>query len=664
MAGANSNTFQHVLEVASVAALSNVHVAELDFGARAWVDSVQTSFYLTDAPALVPNGTTIIGPAPGAAAGKASARWVIEQSGGGGGSLAIENNQVLVTPTRDALNFDNSFAVADDPGNLSTDVSLRTGEPYISQADWYIDPVAGDDTAAGTIGAPLKTLTEWASRMGQSTIQITMNVHVLSDLAADDMPMGPINVGVGGVLTIEATPIVVQSSTFSAVTTANPATNTPWSATAAAVNWGAVIEAGQRIRMTAGASADAIAWPMFDHGGGVSDFSWPMTADPTLGPYGQSQETLTANTFDVEQLVKLTNFSLWVYVVAGATFQIVDCDVGGASYSLDNISSQSSLYGCQLQGATSDVGAAYVNCGSTADVIQSNPSCVIFGGVVLGLVFVDLGGFFAVDFDFAIQGGNLQIFNAGSFSAGRLQIFNWPGGSEGIGGVQIWQFGTLTITEFVAGSKRVWGSSSAAGTCGFRVQDNGAVLYDTDDSGLTLVGALGAAGAVVLASDGIAFDYGALPIYLGLSSRARRVTADVPNATDNLLNANDLAFTVNADGEFFLTMSLTLTADSTGAIGFQLTAPGGPTGTFTAQYVSSIPTAGVFPINTRVNKTVGAGGELVGLLITGSFQAGTDAVVTFQFASVGAGTTTLNENSGLSVVRKDPDAQFAGMTIE
>lgn len=664
MAGANSNTFQHVLEVATLAALAGVHVAELDWGARAWVDALQENYFLTDDAALVPNGTTIIGPVPGAIVGKPSARWVAESASGGAGITTVENNQIPVLPDRNILNFDNRFAVADDPGNLSTDVALRTGEPYVSQADWYIDPVNGNDTHAGTLVAPLKTLTEWTYRMGRTTILITMVVHVLSDLNVGDIPMGPVNIGDGGNVTIEATPTVVQSSAFTAVTAAVPATNTPWSATAAAVNWAAVIAAGQRIKMTAGASAGAIAWPMLDHGAGTADFSWPMTTDPTLGPFGQSQETLTTSAFNIEQLVKLGDFALRVRVAANATFQIVDCDVGGASYAIDNDTSQSSLYGCQLQGSVSDQGACYINCGSTASTNHASASSiVIFGGLVLGSVFIEAGDFFSADFDFAIQGGNLQIFNSGDFVVGRLQVWNWPGGASGVGGVTIWQLGNLQIATFFSASKRVWGSSAAASTSGFRIQDGGIVEYDVDVTGLTLVGALGVGSQVVLASDGIAVNYAALPFFVGLSSRARRVANDVPNATAGLIPAGDLSFAVNALGEFSFQFSGTLTVDSTGAAGFELVLPGAPTGEFTYQYISTAPKSGTTPINTRVDQTVGAAGELVGLVISGGFVAGTNATFTFQFASVGAGTTTLKANSALSVVRKDPDAQFAGMTL-
>jgi hypothetical protein len=518
MGGANSNSFQHTLEVASFAALSNVHVAELDWGARAWVDAVQESYFLTDAIALVPNGTTIIQPAPGAIVGKPSARWVAESASGGAGITTVENNAVPVLPNRNILNFNNSFAIADDAGNLSTDVALKSGPPYTSQADWYIDPVAGNDTAAGTIGAPLKTLTEWANRMGQFTIEITMRVHVLSDLNATDQPMGPINIGASGDLSILGTPVAVQSGTFDTVTTAVPATNTPWSAHDATVTWATAIANGYRILFTAGPSAGGYCWPVLDQGAGRVRLSWPMTADPTLTPYGQSQLNVTANTYTLQKLTHLNIFSLRIANSGTSleSFRIVDCDLGSATApagvcSLGDEFFGSSLYACQLQGATFTTGANAINCGSTAKLsVFGNVQW--FGGSVVGNFSVDGTFLVVIDYDFMVQTGVVQIFQPGSFQIAACQAFDWSA-SGAIGGLTLWQGTQCQFSAYVAGTRRLWGVSAVAGTVGIRVQPGSYGEFDTNTTGLTITGANG---NVAIGSPGVIKTYAQLPYAQGM----------------------------------------------------------------------------------------------------------------------------------------------------
>lgn len=70
-----ANTFPHVVEVSDVTALAAVHIAELDFGTRAFVEAESVpNFYLVQS--ALPNGADVIQSVPQALVGKPGAKWL------------------------------------------------------------------------------------------------------------------------------------------------------------------------------------------------------------------------------------------------------------------------------------------------------------------------------------------------------------------------------------------------------------------------------------------------------------------------------------------------------------------------------------------------------------------------------------------------------------
>jgi hypothetical protein len=83
--------FESPIVVASLAALADIHVAEIDDGVLAYVQSLTAFYVLEKASGAAPNGVTIIAPNQGSPiAGAAGARWIFLVSPGG----------AIVTPFR------------------------------------------------------------------------------------------------------------------------------------------------------------------------------------------------------------------------------------------------------------------------------------------------------------------------------------------------------------------------------------------------------------------------------------------------------------------------------------------------------------------------------------------------------------------------------------
>lgn len=148
--------------------------------------------------------------------------------------------------------------------------SLNAG--YMAQLDWYVDPVNGSDTAAGTIGAPLKTVTELYRRLlptglqlspGASSAAFTFNV---TSNPVNDRPVGRMRVGFGCTLDWNAAaPTTNYTGAITAVTAAaTPSSNTSCDLTDSNLvnNW--VNYPGQRIRVPSGPRAGAVVFPLHD----------------------------------------------------------------------------------------------------------------------------------------------------------------------------------------------------------------------------------------------------------------------------------------------------------------------------------------------------------------------------------------------------------------
>jgi hypothetical protein len=541
-----------------------------------------------------------------------------------------------------------------------------------AQAAWFVDPVSGSDSNDGaTPGTALATLTQWAERVGQQAIHVAMVVTILSDLSAGDEPMGPINVASDGGLRIVGTPTKVATGlVVSAVTPADPANNIAWVIQTAAppggVSWATHITAGRRILITSGPNAGAVAWPVKDVGSNAARCSWPLTVDPNLGAFGQSQKAIVAAaTFDIETTTSLGAFALRVELSGFATFQVVGCNVGGGVF--DGSEGNTELYGCQLESGQSYRGGAYVGCCSTGILIMVQGAALfIFGGAVVGPgLQIQTAGIVEIDFDFMCQGGNVEFFGPGDITIGSLAIFDWTVH----GGVQVWQGVTVQIAGIFA-SKRVWGSV-AANLQAFRINTGAFVLFDTDTSGITL-NSIAATSDVSIGSHGVTLRYAALPYQIG-TVQTRVVTANENNATTILQNSAFLSVPLVPNHRYHFEIVLSLLAENAGSTKVQVNGPPGFVGASQmvaiggGNLTTTAPAfAGIVGVGGPVSAVAGSSGGQVWWTISGTIHVGATAgnlVVAFAEATHSFGVQLNADGSSMVVTELTTLPDSGGMML-
>jgi hypothetical protein len=138
-------------------------------------------------------------------------------------------------------------------------------------ANWWIDPVNGNDGNSGTSsGSPLKTCARRQVIWGPNP-QIAPNTQVTVNYLAANLSTDPenydIRIGDSAGLTLLGALTQSKTGTLQAVTTAVPASNIPWDVTDAVAGLGAA-DVGKLIRITSGARAGAYALVIKDLTGG------------------------------------------------------------------------------------------------------------------------------------------------------------------------------------------------------------------------------------------------------------------------------------------------------------------------------------------------------------------------------------------------------------
>ena len=115
---------------------------------------------------------------------------------------------------------------------LDTDLGIKAFNQTITQADWYIDPVGGDDTNDGSNGNPLQTWAGLLAIFGKQAIIDpvggTMNIYIASDMPSSD----PISITDWSVISLGitinilgATLSPLSSGTFTAATAIDESNN-------------------------------------------------------------------------------------------------------------------------------------------------------------------------------------------------------------------------------------------------------------------------------------------------------------------------------------------------------------------------------------------------------------------------------------------------------
>lgn len=407
-------------------------------------------------------------------------------------------------------------SVASSLVSSSSAIPNRTAVP-----DWFIDPIAGNDSNNGlTAPTAFKTLTRWyqvACNYGQYPfISNAVTVHILSDLVASDTPV--LNFSVGGIgngaVRFVGTPTAVYTSSGAGVTVAAavPAANSHWRLTDTNLtDWAPYVSASfskYRIRML---DTGAIIWPASRTSAHVAVVSSPMQVDTLAGAYGQSIVPLTnGETFVIEALPVLTGVGFNLTIVesffnAPEPVLFDSLAFEGASYvqvnSTSELGGQVGFYGCSFA-ALQSAGGEFVDC-RTIDVFIQRSSTFLAGLAASGVISGD-DGVAVFDQEYFLQDAIIACESKMIVSSVQL---------AGASAIDCDNSGDQQLIGFLAGGgATIWGTSSLASI--IRVEPNGKVTY-FDTATLTAVGSGGASQAVCVgipgSSSAVLLPYSSLP---------------------------------------------------------------------------------------------------------------------------------------------------------
>jgi hypothetical protein len=106
------------------------------------------------------------------------------------------------------------------------------------QSSWAIDPTNGDDNAAGTPAAPLRTMAEFNNRLSFNSLQQATTLQLVGDVLDEPLQLQGTRIKLGASLTVSGTQTLVGSGTISVVTPlGNGGTTFPFQLTTAGFNW-------------------------------------------------------------------------------------------------------------------------------------------------------------------------------------------------------------------------------------------------------------------------------------------------------------------------------------------------------------------------------------------------------------------------------------------
>ncbi len=177
--------------------------------------------------------------------------------------------------------------------------------PAQYETTWFIDPVAGLDTNSGnTIGAPLKTLTEWCRRMNGATVAQDVLITCAAGTITGDMIIS-LNIVSPALITIQGNVTEDAGHAVTGVTASNPVAQTR-----GFINSADAFTDKQRLRFTGNVTAaltDALASvsginsvatsAFISTPAVVADLSPPNGAIPTTG-FPAIDDTYVVQTFN------------------------------------------------------------------------------------------------------------------------------------------------------------------------------------------------------------------------------------------------------------------------------------------------------------------------------------------------------------------------------
>jgi len=172
---------------------------------------------------------------------------------------ALEDYFYLLTESTAVADGITVVAPVNGPGRWFR-AFIGGGQNFATQAEWYVDPVAGNDGNNGeTAATALATMGELQNRLSGAYINQVTTVHILNDVPEADAFAPVLRIGPAGQMSfIGENPTVLATRTLTGVTAEVPATNTRGSITDAAFDWTPVL--GNRARVTAGGNVGAVGW--------------------------------------------------------------------------------------------------------------------------------------------------------------------------------------------------------------------------------------------------------------------------------------------------------------------------------------------------------------------------------------------------------------------
>lgn len=363
--------------------------------------------------------------------------------------------------------------------------SLQNASPYITQANWYVDSVSGNDANDGSVGSPLQTLLELGRRLSnRRVIPTAVTVNLLGSFPTQDLILTGIDLPDQGAFNINGQVTEQASGSTTSFTQINASTSTPASFNSASIS-DFTPYLGMRIRWTSGAGLGATAWILKATATNVARISIPLTID------GVRKTPAAGNTFVIEDMTCTVRTAILDIRGGGnkGTFvpavYVTNLDLKNSNNQDHQFTGQGrAAYGlwvswCRLNGTvTSQFVSGEVgwqgNLSWKGDTFFQGKH-VFYGhtGLDAGTVFFGpVNAFFGEDSfnqngDFAVNGP------AYIYSSANIGIVDYSDTS-------CVQLNSGVTLAFVTGGKVAWGTNNTGGSnYGVNCSDNAAYLYAT-----------------------------------------------------------------------------------------------------------------------------------------------------------------------------------------
>jgi hypothetical protein len=349
-----------------------------------------------------------------------------------------------------------------------------------TQADWYIDPIGGNNKNAGTVGAPIAS---WAGLLGKwgssllAPIGGTLTVHILGNLNGTTDPVympSTVRLGNGVLLVVQGVRTTVRTGTFTAVTPGNR-TSVPalaWSVedtAMGAATW--TTDLGRRLRITSGANTGITVGIAKDLGAHQARISWPIDSSVPGGntPKGVVSvgdayvvETLTQVCIGLVSPTGDTSEGSGLYPTV-CFFDLESTPVSTANSNFTIVDATCNIYFYQCKIGTEltcgrsadDIGTWFVGCVFTTSFVTCNGIMVLYGGVALGSEISSQGGaYLYLSGDLLVQGGKLEP--GSNIQIGAMGVFDAPShGIQTVAQIALQQVGDTDSGLYGAGNAGV-----------------------------------------------------------------------------------------------------------------------------------------------------------------------------------------------------------------